>query len=112
MAAVRNFSLALGFMTIYNEPLGLDTWNTVQLLYKHIEKQIKYIFVLYVACRAVESEMGPYTIAVSGQRLYKHVPAQTDTNKNRGAVFSMWPVPRCYKQGIRLELSHFRTGVC
>jgi hypothetical protein len=24
----------------------------------------------------------------------------------------MWSVPRCYKQGTRLEISQFYTGVC
>jgi hypothetical protein len=51
--------------------------------------------------------MDGYIRAVSGQLLGKHVPAAT-----RRAVFSMWSVPRCYKQWTRLELSEFCTGVC
>jgi hypothetical protein len=31
--------------------------------------------------------------------------------RNRKAVFSMWSMPRCYKQGKRLELSQFCRGV-
>jgi hypothetical protein len=31
--------------------------------------------------------------------------------KNGRAVFSTWSVPRCYKQGIRLELSSVRESV-
>jgi hypothetical protein len=50
--------------------------------------------------------MGGYTRAVSEKRLGKQVPAGTDMNPTVGkAVFPMWNVPRCYKQGIRLELS-------
>jgi hypothetical protein len=30
---------------------------------------------------------------------------------NRRAVFSMWFVPRCYKQGTRLELSSVQESV-
>jgi hypothetical protein len=61
-----------------------------------------------------DREVGGYTRAVSGQRLGRHVPvarqkirnnATVERNNGR-AVFSMWSVPRCYKQGTRLELSH------
>jgi hypothetical protein len=31
---------------------------------------------------------------------------------NKRGVFSMWSLPRYYKQGTRLELSQFCTGVC
>jgi hypothetical protein len=54
--------------------------------------------------------MGGYTRAISGQRLDKHVPATTDTKAKIGAVFSMWSVPRCYKQGTSLELSSILCG--
>jgi hypothetical protein len=50
-----------------------------------------------------------YTRAVAGQRLHKHVPfaRQQILNNvivglnNGRTVFSMWSVPRCYKQGTR-----------
>jgi hypothetical protein len=61
-----------------------------------------------------DSEMGGYTRAVSGQRRGKHVPRATDTKAIMDTIeelFSMWFVPRCYKQGIRVELSQTRTGV-
>jgi hypothetical protein len=47
--------------------------------------------------------MGGYTRVVSGQPLGKHVLTATDTNA-RIEDFSMWSVPRYYKQGTRLEL--------
>jgi hypothetical protein len=49
-------------------------------------------------------------MAVSGQRPRKHVPVATDTNATE-EVFSMWFVPRCYKQGTRLEFSSVRESV-
>jgi hypothetical protein len=48
-------------------------------------------------------------MAVSGQRLGKHVPTGTDTKSTIEELFSMLSVPRCYKQGARLELSHTRV---
>jgi hypothetical protein len=52
-----------------------------------------------------DPEMGGYTRVVSGQRLGKHVPAGTNPEATiKKAVFSMLSVPRCYKQGTRLEL--------
>jgi hypothetical protein len=59
-----------------------------------------------------DREMDGYTRAVSGQRLGKHIPAAAGMNATIEALFSMWPVPICYKQGARLELSQFCTGVC
>jgi hypothetical protein len=56
--------------------------------------------------------MGGYTRAVFGQRLGKHVPAATHERNNRIAVFSVWSMPRCYKQWTRLELSQFCAEVC
>jgi hypothetical protein len=64
--------------------------------------------------------MDVYTRAVSGQRLGKHIPIarhQILNNEklycnNGRCVFSTWSVARCYKQGTRLELSQFCTGVC
>jgi hypothetical protein len=41
-------------------------------------------------------------MAVSGQRLIKHIPAATYTNVTKEELlFSMWSVPRRYRQGIR-----------
>jgi hypothetical protein len=54
--------------------------------------------------------MGGYTKAVSGQCLGVHVPATTDTNATVEELFSIWSVPRCYKQGTRLELTQFRVS--
>jgi hypothetical protein len=67
-----------------------------------------------------DREMGGYTWAVSGQRLCKTFPflgsrflIKQQLNSNNGRpVFSMWSLPRCYKQGARLELSQFCMGVC
>jgi hypothetical protein len=64
--------------------------------------------------------MGEYTGAVSGQRLGKHIPVATQqilnaaTVKcmNRKAVFSVWYMPRCYKQGARSDQVQFCTGGC
>jgi hypothetical protein len=53
----------------------------------------------------VYSEMGGYKRAVSGQRLGRHVPAATDTKATTKEMFSIWSVPRCFKQGTRFELS-------
>jgi hypothetical protein len=52
-----------------------------------------------------DREMGGYSRAVFGQRLGKHVPAAIHERNNRRAVFSVWSVPRCYKQGSELELT-------
>jgi hypothetical protein len=49
--------------------------------------------------------MGGYTRAVSGEQLGKHVHTATDRHNNRRAVFSMWSLLSCCKQGTRLELS-------
>jgi hypothetical protein len=50
-------------------------------------------------------------MAISGQRLGKHFPVATDESNDRIAVFSIWSVLRCYKQGTRLELSSVRESV-
>jgi hypothetical protein len=56
-----------------------------------------------------DCELGEYTTAVSGLRLGKHSPVARQQilnnnaiaeRNNRRTVFSMWSVPRCYKQGI------------
>jgi hypothetical protein len=49
-------------------------------------------------------------VTVPGQRLGKHAPVArqqilnnaTDGCNNRGAVISVWSMPRCYKQGAKL----------
>jgi hypothetical protein len=67
-----------------------------------------------------EREMGGYTRAISRQQLGKHVPMLgtrflimqwLDCNNGR-AVFSMWSVLRCYKQGTRSVDGQFCMGVC
>jgi hypothetical protein len=40
--------------------------------------------------------------------LSKCVPEETDERSKRIAVFSMWPMPRCYKQGTRSGHRHFK----
>jgi hypothetical protein len=64
--------------------------------------------------------MGGYTGAISGKRLGKHIPVarQQSLNNatvkcnNRRAVVSMWSMPRCYKQGKRLDQVQFCMGRC
>jgi hypothetical protein len=59
-----------------------------------------------------DREMGGYTRSVSGQRLGKHVPVAMQQILNNATIglqqwkslFSAWSVPRCYKQGTRLEI--------
>jgi hypothetical protein len=66
-----------------------------------------------------DHEMGGHTSAVPEQRLSKHVPiarkqilnnATVDYNNGR-AVFSMWSMPRCYKQGTRSVDSSVQESV-
>jgi hypothetical protein len=67
-----------------------------------------------VACRAVVVQRlrdGGYTRAVSGQRPGKYIPVTrqqilnnaTVERNSRRDVLSMVSVPRCYKQGTRLD---------
>jgi hypothetical protein len=53
--------------------------------------------------------MSGYTRALSRQRLSKHVPAAADTNTKIEELFSLYFLPRYYKQGTRLELSSTRV---
>jgi TfoX/Sxy family transcriptional regulator of competence genes len=64
-----------------------------------------------VACTAVAMQDG-YTRTVSGQKLRQYVPSAAATNATTEEfLFSMWSVPRCYKQGTDLELSFVRKCV-
>jgi hypothetical protein len=59
--------------------------------------------------------MGGYASNISGQWLGKHVPTARHKHNNGTTIeelFSVWSMPRCYKQETRLELGHFCTGVC
>jgi hypothetical protein len=67
-----------------------------------------------------DCQMSGYKQSVSGQRHSKHVPIamQQILNKatvgrnNRRAVFSMWSVLRCYRQGTKSADSKICMGVC
>jgi hypothetical protein len=63
--------------------------------------------------------MGGCTRAVSGQRLRKRIPVArqqilnnaTVGNNNERTVFSMWSVPRCYKEGTKSVDSSVQESV-
>jgi hypothetical protein len=118
MGAVHNFFLVLGFMTICNEPFGLDMWNTVHILVCNINMLRRELIIFYIvlSCRAVVIQRPRDGQIYEGRFLAAALETRSCRNRhernNRRAVLSMWSVPRCYKQGDGSELSHFCTGVC
>jgi hypothetical protein len=58
--------------------------------------------ICIVACKAV---------ALQRPRDGQHVLAAVHEYSNRRAMFSVWSLPKCYKQGTRLELSFVREDV-
>jgi hypothetical protein len=68
-----------------------------------------------VACRGVAMQRPRDKRIYQGRfwttALYTSSRNNRHEGNNRRAVFSMWPVPRCYKQGTRLELRQYCEGV-
>jgi hypothetical protein len=64
-----------------------------------------------VACTAVAMQRRRIYIAVAPQRFVYHVPAGTDTSAAI-ELFSVWSVPRYYKQGTESAVREFYTGGC
>jgi hypothetical protein len=48
--------------------------------------------------------------AVAMEQVSKHVSAEKNTRNNRGAVFSVWSVPRVYKKDKEDRLSQLSFG--
>jgi hypothetical protein len=68
-------------------------------------------FVDIVACRAVAMQR-PRDGSFMGNGSVTRSRRNRHERNYRRDVFSVWSVPRCYKQGTRLEASQFCTGVC
>jgi hypothetical protein len=67
---------------------------------------VRSFFILYsldpLLCNEREMDIpGPFLVNGSVNTF----PQQKTRTKHSKAVFSMWYVPRCYKQGTRLKLS-------
>jgi hypothetical protein len=86
----------------YPSILTLVPYIELSALIRLISRLRCFLLQLVGALLSKDREISKYTRGVSRQLLGKHVPAAIHTNttmvSNRGTVFYMWSVPRCYNR--------------